>query len=212
MPAVTTGDVDTSAFGVFEVDGGSGKEGDEFTAVKPWIGAIKAPTARVRSNPDPPSAVLDLEWVHGYSAQCSRNSLRYCQTTSAASTGKGDIVYPAAALGVVYDPATRKQRFLRNVPGNVGCTDDVLCLAVHPSGEFVAIGESGKRASIVVFNAVTMVTVAVLTGHRRGVTEIAFSNDGNFIASVGLDDEHRVSQWPCELLPSCLGCSLICVN
>lgn len=189
--AVATGDVDTSAFGVFELEAAA--PGDQFMAVKPWLGAIKAPTVPPRANVDAPAAALELEWVHGYSAQSSRNSLRYCQTTAASSTGKGDITYPAAALGVVYDPAARKQRFSRNVPGNVGCTDDVLCLAVSPSGEFVAIGESGKRASVVVYNAMSMATVAVLTGHRRGVTELAFSNDGNFIVSVGLDDEHRVS-------------------
>ncbi len=56
-------------------------------------------------------------------ARRSRNSLRYCQTPSASSVGKGDIVYPAAALGVVYDPSAHRQRFLRNVPGNVGPTD-----------------------------------------------------------------------------------------
>jgi microtubule-associated protein-like 6 len=107
-------------------------------------------------------------------------------------------VYPAAALGVVYDPSAHRQRFLRNVPGNVGLTDDILSLAVTPNGEFVAIGESGKRASIVVFSVITMRTVAVLTGHKRGVTELAFSNDGELLVSVGLDDEHRVSR--------CRGC------
>jgi hypothetical protein len=185
------GAADTSAFGLFELDD-SASAGDEFMAVKPWIGAIVAPSAPPPAASGPPSASLDLEWVHGYSAQASRNSLRYCQTKERSSSGKGDIVYPAASLGVVYDLTSNRQRFLRNIPGNVGANDDVISLAVSPDGQFVAIGEIGKRANVVVFDVLTMTTQAVLTGHRRGVTEVAFSNDGTLLASVGLDDEHRV--------------------
>ena len=191
------GHTDYSAFGLFELeDGKSG--GDEFMAVKPWIGAIIAPSSPPASDPSPPSASIDLEWVHGYSAQASRNSLRYCQTTARSSTGKGDIVYPAAALGVVLDLSSRRQRFSRNVPGNVGCSDDVISLAVSPNGQFVALGEIGKRANVIVFDVMTMATLAVIPGHKRGVTEVAFSNDGTLLASVGLDDEHRVRRRCCE--------------
>ena len=54
--------------------------GDEFMAVKPWIGAIKEPSDySAPSGVDeaaPAGADLELQWVHGYSSQ-SRSTVRY---------------------------------------------------------------------------------------------------------------------------------------
>ena len=42
------------------------KCGDEAGAVKPWIGAIRAPPVLPPNNTAPPNVQLDLKWVHGY--------------------------------------------------------------------------------------------------------------------------------------------------
>ncbi len=76
--------------------------GDEFMAVKPWLGAIVEPTLPPTINPKVPDEELHLRWVHGYRALDSRNNLRY--------TAKGELVYPAAALGVVYSTKKWQQR------------------------------------------------------------------------------------------------------
>ena len=54
--------------------------GDQFMAVKPWKGAIKAPTGFVRAPYDqskPPDVDLELEYVYGYRARDCKNNLRY---------------------------------------------------------------------------------------------------------------------------------------
>ena len=58
--------------------------GDEFMAVKPWLGAIVEPTIPPAVNPTIPEDELHLRWVHGYRSLDSRNNLRY--------TAKGELV------------------------------------------------------------------------------------------------------------------------
>ncbi len=41
-------------------------EGDEFGAIKPWLGAIKEPTNHPPKNPAKPNQVHTIEWVYGY--------------------------------------------------------------------------------------------------------------------------------------------------
>jgi hypothetical protein len=81
--------------------------GDEFMAVKPWVGAIKAPSnvsRRATHGPTKaPSARLDLVHVHGYQGQTVRGNVRYDH--------KGDVLYHAAALGISQNPRTHEQRF-----------------------------------------------------------------------------------------------------
>lgn len=78
--------------------------GDEFGCVRPWIGAIKAPDNMqkpARNQMKPPPIKLDLEWVHGFRGQKSRNSLSYLSD--------GTLAYFNAGVGIVYDPRTREQ-------------------------------------------------------------------------------------------------------
>lgn len=76
-------------------------------AVKPWLGAIKEPT-EFKQDPlleTTPSSEIELEWVHGYTNGACRNNLRY--------TTEGDIVYNAAALGIIYDIDKHRMHFQR---------------------------------------------------------------------------------------------------
>lgn len=61
---------------------------------------------------------------HGYNA-C--NNLFYTQSN--------EIVFHVAALGIVYSPASHRQRFYK------GHTDDILCLTIHDDKDFVATGQ-----------------------------------------------------------------------
>ena len=45
-------------------------------AIKPWIGAIVAPTAAPSGNNSAPDADLSLEWVYGYRCFDARNNVR----------------------------------------------------------------------------------------------------------------------------------------
>lgn len=53
-------------------------EGDQFMAVKPWLGAIKEPTQPYyKSRGKPPRANLSLRYAHGYRTKDCRNNLKY---------------------------------------------------------------------------------------------------------------------------------------
>jgi hypothetical protein len=45
---------------------------------------------------------LELEWIHGYRSDDTRNSVRY--------NADGDIVYTAAGVGIAYNQETHQQR------------------------------------------------------------------------------------------------------
>ena len=75
---------------------------DQFMAIKPWKGAIKAP-----SNPPPviesqPDLTYEIEFVHGYLSKISVQNLHY--------NPKKQPVYMTAALGVILDPQSRTQK------------------------------------------------------------------------------------------------------
>ena len=53
-----------------------GGGGDEFMAIKPWLGAIVAPTSPPAAINSAPDADLSLEWVHGYRCFDARNNVR----------------------------------------------------------------------------------------------------------------------------------------
>ena len=108
--------VEEEAGGFFQVE--TVEAGDEFLAVKPWLGAIREPTGWKKpplNQQKPPKVELALDYVHGYRAKYDlimigsfklfrdcRNNLRYLKN--------GNIVYHAAGVGIVMDVATNTQR------------------------------------------------------------------------------------------------------
>ena len=135
----------------------------EFMAVKPFIGAIFAPSD-APSSPDlrAPDAELILEFAHGYRAHDARDNLRY--------TADGRIVYSTAALGVVMDIASREQQYFRRHE------NDIVSLAYHEGRDLVATGAMGKTPSIWVWNASTMEPVAELKGVlQREIVSLDFN-------------------------------------
>lgn len=77
-------------------------EGDQFMAVKPWLGVVKnSVPSKYKPNPrdsEAPDASLQLEYIHGYRCHDARNNLRY--------TATGEVVYHAAAAGIVLNQKT----------------------------------------------------------------------------------------------------------
>ena len=47
-------------------------EGEQFMAVKPWLGAIKEPKSHPPANPSPPAVSYTLEYAYGYRCEDSR--------------------------------------------------------------------------------------------------------------------------------------------
>ena len=123
--------------------------GDEFRPAKPWLSTVVSTEpsmpppidprcvcvcvcvcvcahsrSRLRAN-SPPDAAVTLEWVHGCRLQRSRSTVRYTRT--------GDILFPAAALGVWQSRSVREQRFFNRH------TDEVLCIDVFVSKVCVCV-------------------------------------------------------------------------
>ena len=147
---------------------------DECLAPQPWIGAIKDPSRPPAHIAEPPDIDIELEWVHGYEGLAFSNNV--------VSRDDGNIVvYPIAALVVVYSKSRHVQRFFR------GHRDRVSALAAHPlDKELVVSGEVGDAPQILVWNTRTLAIVAVLEGvHRSNVRRLRFSPCGRFLASVG---------------------------
>jgi len=188
-------DLDAAMVNAIDTGRGGHGGGDEFMAVKPWLATVKEPTnfssSRVTNNA--PDANLTLEWIYGYAAQDQRNNLRYCLNDSAGVTR---VVYPAAAVGVVYNPREHTQQFYH------GHDDDITCLTMHPDGEICATGQLGKNPSIHVWRpsdksiskSSEPSTLNTLVGfHKRGISQLAFSIAGHKLASIGMDDDHSIA-------------------
>ena len=143
-----------AAFG--DADGGPAEGG--FVATRtPARGAVEAPSAwRTRREAgEPPDGALRLCHVHGYRGHDARANLRY--------NARGEVVYHAAAVGVVLDAEANAQRLLAGRHA-----DDVLCLAMHPGRDVVATGEVGRRPAIVVWRTSAVPAPGAQLGGEEG--------------------------------------------
>uniref|UniRef100_K3WHU2 EF-hand domain-containing protein n=1 Tax=Globisporangium ultimum (strain ATCC 200006 / CBS 805.95 / DAOM BR144) TaxID=431595 RepID=K3WHU2_GLOUD len=161
--------------------------GDEFMAVKPWLGAVVAPSSASEMNlkSTSPDAYLELERVHGYQAQNVANNARY--------DSNGKIIYHGAALGIIYDKSKQRQSFFKSHD------DDIIGLCAHPNGSIFATAQMGKNPKIYTWNSSTGAALSCLEGfHQRFVSAICFSSDGKKLGSVGGDDDHSVAIYSWE--------------
>ena len=162
--------------------------------VSPWKANIVEPTNwlskymehnRYQTVEGSTDVDLELDWIHGYRSFDCRNNLRY--------NGAGNIVFHAAAIGVVFNKSTGKQGFLHGAHA-----DDILGLTAHPAGQLFASGEAGKTSTIIVWDAERLHIRARLSGvHHHGVSLLSFNSKGNYLASIGLDAENTlvVYEW-----------------
>ncbi|XP_072293600.1 echinoderm microtubule-associated protein-like 6 isoform X2 [Eucyclogobius newberryi] len=129
-----------------------------------------------------PVGRLRLDWVYGYRGHQCRNNLYY--------TAAKELVYFVAGVGVVYNTREHSQRFY------LGHNDDIISLALHPERSLVATGQVGKEPYVCVWDTFTVQTVSLLRdGHTHGIACLAFSADGQRLASVGLDAKNTVCIW-----------------
>lgn len=74
-------------------------------AVKPWIGALVAPSTKPQFIPDAPNKKLTLSFVNGFKIEDSRQNMFWGKNPD-------EIVYCAAALGIVMNVKTLNQRYM----------------------------------------------------------------------------------------------------
>ncbi|KAJ1447589.1 hypothetical protein M885DRAFT_471813 [Pelagophyceae sp. CCMP2097] len=158
--------------------------------IAPWISALVPPSNLEDEDASVPSVVVALECAHGNRSDDLRNCVAY--------NAQGAIVYPAGALGVIYDAKSHTQVFHHHHPtGAAPWTDaetkaaDVSALAVTLDGRFCATADQGFDSRVRVWDATTGATVSVLPRHvSGGVVALAFSSDGRHLAVVADDQDH----------------------
>jgi len=172
---------DDGGMGLFEEeDAGAG---DEFMAVKPWLGQIREPSnfKRAPKNQEkPPTIALDLEWIHGYRARDSKNNI--------SILADGCVAYHAAAVGIIYDPEDHEQRFFNKH------IDDITAIAYSSDERTVATGEVGPKPSIYIWDACTMQELVKIRGKlKKGIQALSFSPSGKILVGCAIDVDHHVA-------------------
>ena len=129
-----------------------------------------------------PPLDLDLDFAHGARCGDVRNAVKY--------NYRGGVVFPSAALGVIYDAGTHSQGF------HTGHNGDIVAMAMSASGLVVATGDAGKAPVVRLWDALTGKLLKALPRvHLKGVGQLAFSADGKWLASVGQDTNHTIATY-----------------
>lgn len=189
-------DQNFETLGIEEIslDGPSG--GDESGCVKPWLGAVRAPTSAPPINSAVPAVKMTLSWIHGYTAG---NRCNVHMSSNLFYAADGQPVYPAASRGVRLDRNTNGGPFVQTF--FEGHDDDILCLAVSADRRFVATGQTASHhskgmGSICVWSATDCRLLARMDRcHQRGVYSVAFNPDGDELVSVGQDNKNTHKLW-----------------
>ena len=112
--------------------------GDEFGVSRPWLGELKASSPDIdqktfdKSKKPPKENIKKLHYVFGYRSFDTRMNIRYTKL-------KNNIVYTTAALGIVHNIETNKQKYF---PYH---HEDIVSLALHPNGYTVATGQMAQK-------------------------------------------------------------------
>ena len=84
---------------------------------------------------------------------------------------------------------SHQQSFLR------GHRDTISVLVLSPSGRYIASGEHGRDADVVVWDFETKEMLYRLSEHDHGVAGLAFSHDERLLVTVGCSDDKRLFVW-----------------
>ena len=131
-----------------------------------------ADAVRSSSSPSPPSGFsnkLTLEKVLGLST--IHNS---CFTVNPTT---GELAYAAGSVVVVYSARRNRQvRFFR-------ASKTVSSCVFSHDGKYLAIGESGHKPAVIVWDLSTGAVMSELKGHKFGISSLVSGGDcsGNFL-------------------------------
>ncbi|KAI8015324.1 Mitogen-activated protein kinase-binding protein 1 [Camellia lanceoleosa] len=121
-------------------------------------------------------------------------------------------VYVAGCVVVVYNVESGSQSHL--VVSN-RMPKPLSCVAMSKDGGFVAAGESGHQAAVLVWDCVSLAFLSELKSHQHGVACSAFSPDGKHLVSVGFPHDGYICLWDSRSgmlvtkLKACSSCSSV---
>jgi len=177
-------------------EGADAGAGEQFMATRPYEGAIMEPDEHNDESTDPPNVQYELEYVYGYRAEDSRMNCFYNKD--------GDAVYFTAALGVILNQGSNKQKFFgggqvdntskKVARDDIGHTNDITSMDVSNCGGIAATGQNGSRPVAFVWDATTGEKQARLKLGKgmREITAIAISPCNKFVAMVDNHNDHHI--------------------
>lgn len=133
-------------------------------------------------NEQPASASMELEHAIGFAGSL-RNCLQF------HPNGR-DIVYAAGGCVVVADLSDpHNQVFLR------GHDDFITSIAVSPSGRYIASGQRGDNADVIVWDFEEKRLLYRMQSHDHGIAAVSFSHDEKLLLSIGVVQDNRLFVW-----------------
>ena len=165
--------------------GGTGNIGDGELPVQRWTGRLVAPSAIPATDLRMPESNLELDWVYGYRSHDCRSNVKYAADTRL-------VLFHVAKIAVCYNKEKHLQSFMKEH------TDEIVSMAVHPTGRFCATGQVGKRPPILIWTTngdTGMKVISRLQGlHTTAVVAMAFTRhgDGKYLATAGMDTDHTI--------------------
>lgn len=173
--------------GIFALEEVGG--GDQFMAVKPWVGTVKNTVPDgwkpKPSDGDVPDATLSMSYIHGYRCHDTRNNIFY--------NPEGLLVYHTALVGIQLDTKANTQRF---VTDNI---DDIMSMACFEN--LCATGDIGPKPALVIWDNVKMATLQVYSGDlQKGIAMLAFSWDGKLLVASCMDSDNTIAVFDVQKL------------
>lgn len=170
--------------------------GDQFMAVKPYVGAVKnsAPSNSTdfKPNLDPPEMDIQLKYVHGYRAFDTRNNIHFCD--------ESHIIFHAAGVNIKMDikkhqtSSSRKESNNYRQEFNIENSDDITAMAFNSKTKLAAYGQVGAKPLINIVNTTTMETELIIANDlKKGIGHLAFNHDGTMLAASAMNDDHDIA-------------------
>jgi WD40 repeat protein len=132
---------------------------------------------------------LSLKHIFGYDGDYTRHG--NLKGKNIVWLSDKEIAFPAAAVVVIMDIETEKQRFF------IDHTDDVISLACFPSLSVVASSQIGTDCSILIWNyredePIASSLILPEGDKLRGINNLTFSPDGRLLLACGIEDSRVV--------------------
>jgi len=148
----------------------------------------------------PTAGSLTLDFAHGYAGQDKESRMNI-----AVSKDGRELIYYVAAVGIVKDIESGRQRFF------FGHNDDISALAIDPKKDstWIATGQVDPKdrpgadkdlPKVFVWDYTTMETVQLVKDVAWGkVRKIAFSPMSKYMFTMGGDEDHSLRIWDTTL-------------
>ena len=155
------------------------------------------PETQKKANNEKPDCFYEIDHVHGFAGDRNKNMLHFGKDNN-------EIVFSCAALGVVQDLKTRKQKFFGGIEKEKDADkyqkdwpfhqDDItgIDIAGGQARNIVATGECGKMSTIHVWDTNTMKSLAnfSLGPKAKGCSALSISPCQKYVAAVDQSNDH----------------------